>query len=140
MPHHDKMIRRTDRRDAFSLYEIIIVLVIAAVLGAVAYPRLDMSRYRADAVVQNVRSALQQAQRYALVRQHDVIVSFDTTAGKIKIGMDANNDAIIETGELLLTKSLETSNRFMMAPAGVNGTVTHPIVGAGLRTMNGMPA
>ncbi len=133
------MISRRAQGTGFTLYEIIIVLVITAVLGMVAFPRLDASRYRADSVVQNIRSTLQQAQRYALVRQHDVIVSFDTVGGNINIGMDANNDQVIEAGELLLTKSIETSNRFMRAPSGVNGAVTNSIVGAGLRSMNGMP-
>ena len=126
-------------RPGFTLYEIIIVLMIGAVLGAVAFPRVDLSRYRGDSLVQNVRSALSQAQRDALVRQHDVIVSFDTVGKRILIGMDANNDMVISTGELLRVKSLETANAFRRASTGVNGAVTSSIVGAGLRTMSGMP-
>jgi Tfp pilus assembly protein FimT len=119
--------------------ELLIVLIIAGVLGAVAYPRLDTSRYRADAVVMNVRGALQQAQRYALVRQHDVIVTFDTVGNRIRIGMDGNNDLVLSQGELILNKSLETGNAFRVPPAGLNGAVAASVKGPGMRIFSGIP-
>jgi prepilin-type N-terminal cleavage/methylation domain-containing protein len=124
----------------FSLLELMVVMVIAAVVGTVALPRIDSSRYRADSVVQNVRSALQVAQRNALVRQHDVILNFDTIGNRIRIGMDGNNDQLLTTGELIQVRELQSGNQFKRPPAnGISGSVATSIVGAGLRTMDGMP-
>jgi prepilin-type N-terminal cleavage/methylation domain-containing protein len=129
----------TRARPGFSLLELLVVMVIAAVVGTVAVPRLDSSRYRADAVVQNVRSALQVAQRNALVRQHDVILNFDTVTHRIRIGMDGNNDQFLTAGELIQVRALQTGNRFRRPPSGLAGSVSTSIVGAGVRTMDGMP-
>jgi prepilin-type N-terminal cleavage/methylation domain-containing protein len=123
---------------AFTLIEVLLVLVVAGVLAALAYPRLDVSRYRADAMVQGVRSAMQQAQRQALVGQHDVIVSFDTTAHRVRVIWDANNDQLLTTGEHVKWVSLEPGNHFTNPGTGVAGSTTKAVEGPGIKIMDGM--
>src|SRR5262245_11275020 len=80
----------------FTVLELMVVVTIVSVLMAIALPRVDFGRYKADGRVQIVRKALQQAQRSSLVRQHDVIVSFDTAGSRMRVALDANNDGAIE--------------------------------------------
>src|SRR5476649_766385 len=69
-------LRTNTLRPAFTLAEIMIVVVISGVMVALEIPRIDTTKYRADAIAQIVRTTLQTAQRQAITRQHDMVVSF----------------------------------------------------------------
>lgn len=129
----------TERRRGFTMLEVVVVLLITGIIAGLAYPRIDMSRYKADAVVTGVRSAMQQAQRASLVAQYDVIVSFDITGQRIRIAWDSNNDHYITDGERVTWTSLSSGNKFAVPASGVRGAVSASIVGATVRTMDDMP-
>jgi prepilin-type N-terminal cleavage/methylation domain-containing protein len=131
--------RRSRRRSGFSLIEIAVVLVLVGILGALAYPRIDVGRYKADSVVTTVRSALQQAQRAALVSQHDIIVSFDLSGNRVRLAWDANNSHEIDAGERVTWTPLSTGNRFAPPPVGIHGSVDKAVVGSNVRQMGEMP-
>jgi len=88
------------------------VLVVLGILASIAVPRIDISGYRADAAMQSVGSALLVAQRAAVVRQHDVVVSFDASVGLIRIHEDADNDGRITPGERVRFEPLEDGINF----------------------------
>lgn len=135
--------RRTNgsrERTGFTLLELIIVLVIMGVVGAMAIPHLRPSGYRADAAAQQIRSAVQTAQRTSLTRQYDVIVSVDTIRFGLRIAEDVNNDGIIEAGEWKFWRPEGDFNRFAAPPVGVNGVVTTSVVGSTLKTVDGYPS
>src|SRR5437868_4696142 len=62
--HHN----HTASRRGFTLAETMIVLVIAGMMIALAIPRVDTTKYRADAIATIVRTTLQMAQRQAITR------------------------------------------------------------------------
>lgn len=128
------------REVGFTLIEILIVMVMVGAMLALAIPRLNLQRYRTDAGVQGLRSVLMQAQRTALVRQYDVVITIDTANQALQWWEDANNDGIIEPSEHTRTYPLNDAIRFSVPPIGVNGTVTSSVVGAHLSTMGGLPA
>ena len=74
----------------------LIVLVIAGILVAVAISRVDFSRFKADSVVQTIRATLAKAQRDAVTRGHNVIVTFDTAGQRIEVVWDANNNGLAD--------------------------------------------
>jgi prepilin-type N-terminal cleavage/methylation domain-containing protein len=127
-------------RSGFTLVELVIVVIMLGVIAAMAIPKLNMSQYRADGGAQQVRSVFQTAQRTSLTRQYDVIVSMDTVAGTLQIAEDVNNDGIIQSTEWKFKRSLGEGNTFAMPPKGVNGTVAASVVGATLKTINGLPS
>ena len=132
------MTMRSTRR-GFTLMEICVVLMLTGIIVGLAYPRIDVSRYKADAVVTGVRSAMQQAQRASLVAQYDVIVSFDLSRQRIRIVWDANNDHHIQDGERIIWQPLTSGNQFATPAKGVRGDVTGPVIGATTRVMDDMP-
>lgn len=131
------------RRNAFTMIETIIVLVIIAMVSAIGLPRVDFFKYRSDAAAVQVRSLLMQAQRDAIVRQHDLIVSIDTSGHRLILSYDQNNDGSIISTERIRVQSLPEQNRFRAPPIslGTQGLNSYgPIRARTLRTMSGYPS
>ena len=63
------------RRD--DAHRMLIVLSVLSIIGGVAVTRLNTVAFKMDAAARVAHTAVQQAQRLALTRQFDVIVSFD---------------------------------------------------------------
>lgn len=126
-------------RVGFTLVEIVIVLVLAGLLMTLGLPRLDFTRHRADAAVQSLRAALMQAQRTALLRQYDVVISIDTAHAAIKWFEDANNDGIIQASEHTRTYPMSDQVIFLAPPVGIDGASAPAVDGSALGTLNSLP-
>jgi prepilin-type N-terminal cleavage/methylation domain-containing protein len=132
---------RTARRSraGFTLVEIMIVIVLAGTLMALGLPKLDYTKYRADAAVQNLRTVLMQAQRTALLRQYDVVISIDTVHNALKWAEDANNDGTIQATEHIRTYPMSDMVVFYKAPVGIDGVVAPSVSGSSMGTLNSLP-
>jgi prepilin-type N-terminal cleavage/methylation domain-containing protein len=105
------------RRPGFTVVELLTVLVMIGILTAMAAPRIDVTRLRANAAMQAVGTGLHAAQRDAVARQHDVLVLLDTTRNEVRIVYDANNDGQVSVGERIRTIPLDPVVRFGRAGA-----------------------
>ena len=122
MPQHRAV--GTRRRGGFTLAEMMTVLVIMGMMLTLAIPRVDTTQIKADAIATIVRTTLQYAERQAITRQHDMVVSFDTTGEKIRTLWDVNNDGIAENTERLSVHSLDVGVLFTdVSVRGVSGAV-----------------
>jgi len=125
----------------FTLAETMVVLVIAAMMITLALPRVDTTRYKADAIAQIVRTTLQNAGRTAITRQHDIMVSFDTLGQRMVTTYDANNNGQADIGERVTYRGLDVG--ILFADPSVNGvsgnSISTPISGSAVATKNGMP-
>lgn len=126
-------------RPAFTLIEMLIVITILSILGAMALPHLRSAGYDADSGMRTVLSTLQQAQRAAIVRQSDVMVSFDTAGERVRIVYDLNDNHQIDAGEEVHWRSLEPGDRFVVPPSGVQMSATASVVGSALATRDNYP-
>jgi prepilin-type N-terminal cleavage/methylation domain-containing protein len=131
-------------RPGFTLAEIMVVVVITGLMITLAIPRVDMTKYKADAIATIVRTTLQTAQRQAITRQHDMVVSFDTTGQRIRTFWDQNDDGSIAVGtnsERVTWRGLDVGILFTdPAVKGVSGTSIHnPVSGASIATLTGYP-
>lgn len=123
----------------FTLIEMVIVMSIVGILAALALPKLRAAPYDADAGIRMVQTTLQQAQRVAIVRQADVMVSFDTAGARVRLVYDANNNHQLDPGEEFHWKSLEKGDRFVVPPSGVQMTAAASVVGSSLATRDNYP-
>jgi prepilin-type N-terminal cleavage/methylation domain-containing protein len=130
---------RGEARGGVTLIEVLVVLAILAVIVGLALPRLDTAGFRADANVRHVRTTLQRAHRLAQQQQHDVIVSFDTVAGRIRTVEDSNSSGRADLGEHVVWRGLTDGARFVVPPAGISGAVSSAVAGKSISALDGMP-
>ncbi len=131
---------RAEDRRGFTIIELLMVMAIIAIVAAWALPKFSIARYRADAAGRLVRAQMQTAQRNAITRQSNVIVSFDLTNNRLRVVQDYNNNDTLNTTDLVNYRHLEEGARFVTPTwNGPNGTTpTAPVVGAGLKTVSSL--
>ena len=130
---------RSSRRPGFSAVELLIVCAIVGIFATLAYPRVNFTQFQVDSGARTVRVSLQNAERLAVTRQYDVVVSFDVVNKRIRIVEDGNNNDIVDNGERVTYAALEDGVHFKTPPAGLSGPVAGPIIGSNLKTVDGMP-
>ena len=109
------------------MVELISTLSLMAILCAIAIPKMDTGRMRGDAAMRQLMMLCIQAQRTALMKQHNVILSVDQVNGRVRIVEDRNNSGTNDAGDRAVWTALESGIRFVAAPAaldGVSGTVS----------------
>jgi prepilin-type N-terminal cleavage/methylation domain-containing protein len=133
-------IRRDDRR-GFTIVELMTVVSLIGILTALAVPSVDVSRHRADAAANQVRSILQHAHRTAVSQQHEVIVSFDTVTRRVRVIEDRNNDRRLQPTDRTRWVALEDGIRFAVPPIRVRGgTASSAIVGSTTTNVDALPS
>ncbi|HWL38936.1 MAG TPA: prepilin-type N-terminal cleavage/methylation domain-containing protein [Gemmatimonadaceae bacterium] len=130
--------RRASR--GFTLFELLVTVSIMSIMAAIALPRLNLHQFRIDAGVRGVQGALMQAERYAVQRQHDMIVSFDVAGKRALLIADQNNDAIVDESERIMIRPLEDGVQFAAPPAAIGGGSIAAVAGATLKTVDGYPS
>jgi prepilin-type N-terminal cleavage/methylation domain-containing protein len=130
-------------RIAFTLIETLVVLSLIAVVAAIGLPRIDANKYRADAAAVTLRSLLMQAQRDAIVRQHDLIVNIDVTKSRLILGYDKNDDGTIQMTERVRIQALPEGDTYATPPAYLaesGMTAYGQYRGNGIKTVSGYPS
>jgi type II secretory pathway pseudopilin PulG len=130
-------------RIGFTMLETIIVLVLIGTVLAIGLPKIDSNRYKADAGAVTLRSLLMQAQRDAIVRQHDLIVNIDTGKARLILGYDRNDDGTIQMTERVRIQALPEGDRYTIPPAYLteDGMMTYGAYrGNAIKTVSGYPS
>jgi prepilin-type N-terminal cleavage/methylation domain-containing protein len=128
-------------RRGFTIIELLIVMVLIAILATMAIPRARTTTYRADAAALLARTLLQHAQRNAITRQSNVIVSFDTVYARLRLVEDYNNNDTLNTTDRVSFRRLEEGARFARPPMGRVGgeAASGAVEGTALRVVSSLP-
>lgn len=128
-------------RRGVTLIEMMIVVVLLSLVSAIALPRLNFAQFKSDDSVRAVRTTLQNAQRLAITRQYDVIVSFDTVKQQIRVVEDLNNNYQVDANERVSYVTLDKGVKFANPPqGGVAGPTGASVVGTNVMSISSMPS
>ncbi len=115
------------RRRGFSMIELLTTLIIMGIVAMMAVPKMDLSHMKSDAALRQVTTLFVQAQRTALTKQYNVIVSIDVPNNRLRLIEDRNNSSAIDAGDRTMWMALEPGTTFAVTPTpvdGMGGTVT----------------
>jgi prepilin-type N-terminal cleavage/methylation domain-containing protein len=135
-PGREFMPKRRHRiRAGFTLLEIVTVLVIALIMGAMAFPQINRywQSYRLDAATQTLTSNLELARYSAISKNLNVVVAFYPATGNYELFEDKNGNGSKDTGEALIgSYSLPSrvefkGNGLLGPPSNPSGPVADPI-------------
>ncbi len=129
-----------NRAAGFSLVEMLIVLTLLSIVALIALPRVNFTQFEMDAAARAVRMTLQSAQREAITRQFNMVVSFDVAQGKVRVLEDNNDNGSVDNGERVTWLTLEDGAHFATPPAGVNGAASTPVIGSNVQSLSGLPS
>ena len=86
-------------RAGFSLVELLMAILVGGILTGIAVPRIDAARFQVDATAQEVASVVAGARAKALLKQHDVVLTFDVAGDRLYVLEDLDNSGAAGTGE-----------------------------------------
>jgi prepilin-type N-terminal cleavage/methylation domain-containing protein len=119
--------RQTTNRNGFTLVELVIVMMLVGIMAGIVIPLLRPQGFQLDTAVVSVSSAVMAQQRNAVLRQHDVVLAFDTVNELIRVHYDTNNNGKIDSGESWHVVQLEEGVRFGLAGAPVRPSGSGPL-------------
>jgi prepilin-type N-terminal cleavage/methylation domain-containing protein len=122
----------------FTLIELLMVIVIIGTLTGILVPRIDVAHYQVNSVVQALSTTMAAAQREAITKQHDIILTFDDANREVRLVWDADSDGDIDLGERV--KAVPVEERVMF---GLGGAPARPFGEEAInfnKVVDGLPA
>ncbi|MEQ1856332.1 MAG: prepilin-type N-terminal cleavage/methylation domain-containing protein [Longimicrobiales bacterium] len=104
------MSRQIDRAGV-SLVELVIVMLLIGIMAGIVAPLLRPERFQLDAAIVLLGSTLTAQQRNSIMRQHNVVLAFDSANSLVRVHYDLDNDNTVDTGEQTSTVQLEDGVR-----------------------------
>jgi len=115
------------QRAGFTLLELLVVMSVVAILMSIMVSTIDTRRFQLDSATKAVRSALVASRGGALLRQHDVVLTFDVSGDRLYVLDDANNNGSLDSGEQRRMVQLPDEVKFDRGGADAIGGATDAI-------------
>lgn len=125
-------------RAGFTLVEVIVVTALVGIVLGIVFPLLRPEKFQLDAGVVVVASTITAQQRNSVLRQHNLVLAFDTAAGLVRVHQDADNDGAIDSGETWSVVELEEGVVFGLGAASSRAGVTEAV--SMTQTQGGLPS
>lgn len=120
------------------MLEVLLAITLAGMLMAMVIARVDVSKMQANSTVQMLSTTMVAAQREAITKQHDVILTFDQVNRRVRVIWDLNSSGTVEVGEHTRMVNLDSRITFGLGGAPTRAFGTAPINFN--RTIGGLPA
>jgi prepilin-type N-terminal cleavage/methylation domain-containing protein len=121
---------KTSRR-AFTLVEIMMVMVLIGIVAGFAVSRVNVTGYRMDSNIRLLQNALIGAQQTAITRNTHVQVMFDATQHRVRILQDTDNDGTVGVSETVVYRALDNA-RFLTPATTLDGALAIYLTGPGV--------
>lgn len=125
-------------RDGVTVVELILVMSLIGIMATIAAPMLDKEKFQLNGAALTVGSTFAAQQRNSVMRQHNIVLAFDTTEHTMRVHYDLDNDNTIDAGENFSVVELEEGVVFGRGATPARPLSSDPISLTG--TQDGFPA
>ena len=132
------MTTHTSRRVGFTVMELMLAITIMGMMAGIALSRIDLAKMEANSAVQILSTTMVAAQREAITKQHDLILTFDAGDRTVRMIWDRNSNGAINNGERVRVIPLDGRITFGLGGASARSFGSNPINFD--RNINGDPA
>ena len=115
------------RGRGFSTLELMLVICIMGMMAGIALTKIDLAKMEANSAVQVLSTSMVAAQREAITKQHDLILTFDLAQLTVRMVWDANSNGAIDLGERVRAIPLDGRIGFGLGGAAARGFGANPI-------------
>ncbi|MBA3318589.1 MAG: hypothetical protein H0T50_10940 [Gemmatimonadales bacterium] len=115
------------RGRGFSTLELMLVICIMGMMAGIALTKIDLAKMEANSAVQVLSTSMVAAQREAITKQHDLILTFDAAQLTVRMVWDANSNGAIDLGERVRAIPLDGRIGFGLGGAAARGFGANPI-------------
>ncbi|HEY7637344.1 MAG TPA: hypothetical protein VH763_17460 [Gemmatimonadales bacterium] len=115
-----------------------LAITLAGILMAMVVARVDVNRMQANSTVQMLSTTMVAAQREAITKQHDVILTFDQLNRRMRVLWDVNSNGTADAGEHTRMVYLDSRITFGLGGAPARAFGLQPINFN--KTVGGLPA
>jgi Tfp pilus assembly protein FimT len=122
----------------FSTLELMLAICIMGMMAGIALTKVDLARMEANSAVQVLSTSMVAAQREAITKQHDIILTFDAPQRTLRMIWDRDSDGGIDAGERIRAIPLDGRITF-----GLGGATARAFGANAInfdRDINGLPA
>ncbi len=109
--------QRPGPKGGFTTVELLVGLTLTGITLAIGVQKVDGMAWRLDAAARDVGQRVRTARALAVLKQHDVVVTFDMAESAVVLHEDANNDGIVNGEERVTRYYLEKGIEFTRASA-----------------------
>jgi prepilin-type N-terminal cleavage/methylation domain-containing protein len=118
-------------RRAFTLIEILMVVVLIGIVVGFAISRVNFTAYRMDANIRLLQNVLIGAQQTAITKNVEVQVMFDAANDRVRVLQDADGDDAVSTSETVTYRALDNAS-FLTPTTTVDGALAFYLTGSGV--------
>ena len=120
-------VRTWSQARGFSALELVMVIAVMGTMAGIALTKIDLSRMEANSAVQVLGTSMVAAQREAITKQHDIILTFDQAQTTVRMVWDRNSNAAIDAGERVRAVPLDGRIGFGLGGAPPRAFGAQPI-------------
>ncbi len=111
----------------FSTLELMLAICIMGMMAGIALTKVDLAKMEANSAVQVLSTSMVAAQREAITKQHDIILTFDAAQRTVRMVWDRNSNGAINNGERVRAIPLDGRIGFGLGGAPARTFGANPI-------------
>ena len=111
----------------FTLLELLVILGLIGIIVSITVSKVDIERFKLDAAGHEVTSKVAVSRGQAILRQHDIVLTFDESGDRFYVLYDADNNGSTTSGELRSMVQLPERVKFDRGGAPAINGMTHAI-------------
>jgi hypothetical protein len=104
-----------------------LVITIMGMMAGIALTKIDLAKMEANSAVQVLSTSMVAAQREAITKQHDIILTFDPVQRTVRMIWDRDSDGAIDGAERVRVIPLEGRIGFGLGGAPARAFGSNPI-------------